>query len=288
MITQIDLAAFQEMERNSLTHDEWVDVMRKEGWPRGGKMEQIKRYKLYLAASEGQRRFASDVPFHDPRRELYWADSGKYGIESRFWKVATGQYAKAHELYFFKHRPQKQKDGPAFFPGKLAGDRCISANVEHIDFIIADVDAADSNEIADCIMKIKQAGLGCDLYSTYNHDVPHTEVKHDEYEAFCKEHELEPASREAAQRYLVDKKKYPAVIAKDAFVEDQCVAIAGREGHGCHPWASADDQAPVGVYARPALRPRRDGEARLRGQRCTRAVVGGGAKNVIRGSRHSL
>jgi hypothetical protein len=70
--TQIDFADFQEMERQGVTPEEY-----RKGWPPGGKREQQKRYALYLATNGGQRRFASHVPFHDPGRELYWADSGK-------------------------------------------------------------------------------------------------------------------------------------------------------------------------------------------------------------------
>ena len=182
-----------------------------------------------MATDGGKRCFASDLPHDEPGRDLCWAESG-YGIETKWWKKHKGSYPKLYKQLFAEHRAQKQKDGLAFFPGELSGDRCVAANVAHIDLVIADVDATDLQEIAAVVGAIEAAGIGCDIYSTYNHGVPYTEIKFDLYEAFCRNHGLEASSPKAARRYLLEVEGYRSDVANDAFVKEQCAQ--SQEGLG--------------------------------------------------------
>lgn len=167
-------------------------------------------------------RFAADAPFDDPGRDLHWADSGNYGIESKWWKKRKGSHSKLYEQCLSKHEEQNQKDGRAFFPGELSGDRCIAANVAHVDLMIADVDATDADEINTVMSAIDAAELGCDMHSTFNHGVSHTEVKHEDYEGFCRQHDLDTLSPEAASRYLLEVKGYRPDVVANAQVKEAC------------------------------------------------------------------
>lgn len=182
------------------------------------------------AAFNPNHVFAADVPFDDPGRELHWADSGTYGIETKWWKPRKGTYAKARDKYFNDLREQTQKDGLAFFGGRLSGDRCTASNVEHIDFVIADVDATNEEEANQVVAAIQNAGLGCDIYSTFNHAVSSTEVKYEDYGDFCRQHEMDASSSETARRYLLDVKGYRPDVVADACVKESCAQ--SQEGLG--------------------------------------------------------
>lgn len=105
-------------------------------------------------------------------------------------------------------------------------NECHTPSVERIDLIIADVDCAEESEVAKLLETIERGGLGCDIYSTHSSGALQTELKYDDYVERCKTWNLDPWSREAAQRYLRDVEKYPEKIVAGAFVKQRCVQLS--------------------------------------------------------------
>ncbi len=91
MTTELDFAAFQDMERNGLNPGEW-SVGWKEGWPRGGKRAQYKRYELHLAAKHG-------VALADPATPIVIATTGNLADKFPNWQNISTDWSDLKAVF---------------------------------------------------------------------------------------------------------------------------------------------------------------------------------------------
>jgi hypothetical protein len=102
---------------------------------------------------------------------------------------------------FSNHRPDRNKDGPAFVPGSLVGTSRKKEAVAILYFLVYDVDGKQS--LAEVSEKVALTGKYAHIYTTYSHRKAKTFIKSDHYHNWATKNGLPTEhTEENVLRYL--------------------------------------------------------------------------------------
>ncbi len=211
MSEKIDLAAFQQMERDALSHEEWMEVMKREGWPRGGRQKQHERYRVYLAAQDG-RTFAS------PSMPIVIAVTQNLAAKYQKWENLPTTWGELKELWLDYERwplADRKELIPAFCGVEFRGDQRANKQVVASYLEISDHD--DGQTMAESAAIAERNHLETIIAPSFNFGSTQIEIKRDDFIAWAKANERSVELTEALGReYLESTGKLLPAFARTA------------------------------------------------------------------------
>ena len=142
-------------------------------------------------------------------------------IKSTDWQLASGSWSDFVK-HLLDHREQAAKDGFAYLPGVLRGQRRINADVERLGLVVFDL---DREQYASVCEKAVASGWEGVMHSTHSHLITCSVIALSAYQTFAGHKDVQS---ELVARYLTEAKRVPDYVLEDlrvVSVNESCGTI---------------------------------------------------------------
>ena len=136
------------------------------------------------AGESGGHKFASDREVDPTTWEVDYSRHPTSLNRVNGWETFSDTLSNFGFVCLDYHVERAEKDGPAYIPGLVHGEKRNKKAVASLSAMVFDLDCLSWPDAKVVLSRIKAAQLYHIVYTTHNHEYPETEVDYDEYHKY--------------------------------------------------------------------------------------------------------